>query len=48
MPSYSVKKVVPRSTLKYFLDRFIVDDECMSTNVSDSGLKFLERVSASR
>jgi hypothetical protein len=48
MPSYSVKKVVLRSTLKYFLDRFIVDDECMSTNVSDSGLKYLGRVSASK
>jgi hypothetical protein len=48
MPSYSVKKVVLRSTLKYFLDRFIVDDECMSTNVSDSGLKYFGGVSASR
>jgi hypothetical protein len=48
MSSYSVEKVVLRSTLKYFLDRFIIDDECMSTNASDSGLKYLGRVSASR
>jgi hypothetical protein len=48
MPSCSVKKVVLRSTWKYFLDRFIIDDECISTNASDSGLKYLGGVSASR
>jgi hypothetical protein len=48
MPSCSVKKVVLRSTLKYFLDRFIIDDECISSNASDSGLKYLGGVSASR
>jgi hypothetical protein len=48
MPSCSVKKVVLRSTWKYFLDRFIIDDECISTNASDSGPKYLGGVSASR
>jgi hypothetical protein len=48
MPSCSVKKVVLRSTLNFFLDRFIIDDECISTNASDSGLEYMGGVSASR
>ena len=48
MPSCSVKKVVLRSTLKYFLDRFIIDYECISKDASESGLKYLGRVSAQR
>jgi hypothetical protein len=43
-----VKKIVLRSTLKYFLDRFIIEDECISSNASDSGLKYLVGASASR
>jgi hypothetical protein len=48
MPSYSVKKVVLRSMLNFFLDRFIIDDECISTNASGSGLEYMGGVSASR